>query len=164
MRSELKRKTQKIRTYLVDVIESQTYVTMSHDLELSVVAKVMYLQYGDVNPGDEKKVERYERKLDEWQRDVVSKVGTVPGSRQQSKEEMSEEIYALENNFNGFWCQGDQCLSKRSHWVLHASKTTCWDCMHNPCACRLPLVWDDDELAYYRFFCLLTGKQRRMSG
>lgn len=129
-------------------------------LELSLVAQVMYLQYGDVNPGDEEKVARYERKLEEWKRDVVDKA-PIPGLGQRTKEEMSNDMWQCENDFNGFWCQGDQCLTKRSHWVLHESATTCWECMHDPCACRLPLVWDDDETAYYRFFLSVDGKTKR---
>jgi hypothetical protein len=39
--------------------------------ELPLVSQVMYLREGDVKPGDEAKVERLERKLSEWKRNVV---------------------------------------------------------------------------------------------
>jgi hypothetical protein len=29
--------------------------------------------------------------------------------------------------------------------------------MHDPCACRAPLVWDVSENAYYRFFLSVNG-------
>ena len=131
------------------------------NLNLFLVGQIMYLQYGDVNPGDEEKVARYERKISEWKRDVVDNLLTLPKLGQPTKEEMSHDIFKLENGFNGFWCQGDQCLTNRSHWVLHESKTTCWECMHDPCACKLPLVWDEDERAYYRFFLSVDGKTKR---
>jgi hypothetical protein len=35
--------------------------------------------------------------------------------------------------------------------VVNESATNCWNCMHDPCACNTPLVWDNDESAYYVF-------------
>jgi hypothetical protein len=83
-------------TYLL-VVRKGNYGKMSDlKLELSLVAQVMYLQYGDVNPGDEEKVARYERKLEEWKRDVVDKA-PIPGLGQRTKEEMSNDMWQCEN-------------------------------------------------------------------
>jgi hypothetical protein len=40
-------------------------------LDLPLVSLVMYLQEGEVNPGDEGKVIRFEKKMSDWRRDVV---------------------------------------------------------------------------------------------
>jgi hypothetical protein len=40
-------------------------------LDLDVVSQVFYLREGEVNPGDEAKVERLETKLSDWYRNVV---------------------------------------------------------------------------------------------
>jgi hypothetical protein len=34
-------------------------------------------------------------------------------------------------------------------------------CMHDPCACRAPLEWDDDESAYFSFFLSCDGLTKR---
>jgi hypothetical protein len=48
-------------------------IVMSIRLDLDLVSQIMYLREGDINPGDEEKVDRYEKKIAEWQRDVVEK-------------------------------------------------------------------------------------------
>jgi hypothetical protein len=44
-------------------------------LELDLVSQVMHLREGEVEPGDEAKVVRLERKLSDWKRDGVDRVG-----------------------------------------------------------------------------------------
>jgi hypothetical protein len=34
--------------------------------------------------------------------------------------------------------------------------------MHDPCACNPPLVWDEEEKAYYSFFLSYDGKTKRI--
>jgi hypothetical protein len=134
---------------------------MSNDL--SLVCQIMYLSEGFVSPGDEDKIARLEKKISEWKRDVVDKenkkINCLP--RNPTKEEMASEFSALENNFDGYWCEGEECKCLRTHWVIHASASTCWDCMHDPCACSPPLVWDDMEKAYFRFFLSCDGKIKK---
>jgi hypothetical protein len=43
-------------------------------LELCLIGKIMYLEEGQIQPGDEEKVDRAERKISEWQRNVRSLV------------------------------------------------------------------------------------------
>jgi hypothetical protein len=40
-------------------------------IDLPLVSLVMYLQEGEINPGDEGKVIRFEKKMSDWRRDVV---------------------------------------------------------------------------------------------
>ncbi len=111
-------------------------------LDLCVVSQVMYLSDREVNPGDEGKVVRFETKLADWKRDVVNKAIFRPTSTVQTKMEMVSDLSAIENNFGGYWCEGEKCMSNHTHWVLYTSKTLCWECSHDPCACPPPLVWD----------------------
>jgi hypothetical protein len=69
--------------------------------ELPLVSQVMYLREGDVKPGDEAKVERLERKLLEWKRNVVRVGKKMPTS---SREEMAFDMADVENNLEGYWC------------------------------------------------------------
>jgi hypothetical protein len=94
----------------------------------------------------------------DWKRDVVVK----GADNQPATEDMSHEMNKLQNNFDGYWCEGDKCGCKRTHWVINESDTNCWDCMHNPCACNPPLVWDEEEKAYYSFFLSCDGKTKRI--
>jgi hypothetical protein len=120
----------------------------------------MYLLEGEVNPGDEGKVIRFEKKMLDWRCDVVG------GSTNFTRKEMSLDMCQVENSFNGYRCKGVKCLCARICWVLHESESFCWDCMQDPCACSTPLVWDATEQAYYFFFffCLAMVKQRRTFG
>jgi hypothetical protein len=52
-------------------------------LELDLVSQVMYLRDGEVNSGDEAKVERLESKMSDWKRDVIG------DSKNFTREEMS---------------------------------------------------------------------------
>ena len=74
---------------------------------------------------------------------------------------MPLDLFNLENNFNGYWHEGEKCRCTRTHWVIHDSKSNCWECMHDPCACILPLVWDISEQAYYRCFLSTDGKTKK---
>jgi hypothetical protein len=134
---------------------------MSSDLEMSAVCKIMYHTEGYIYPGDEEKVRRYEQKIAEWKRDVFDKKPKMEGAAEPTKKELADEFWELENSFSGYWCEGEECMCKRTHWVIHASVTTCWECMHDPCACRGPLVWDEVEKAYYRFFLSCDGKTKK---
>jgi hypothetical protein len=78
-----------------------------------------------------------------------------------TKMEILEAFSQIEHNFEGYWCQGEECKCERAHWVIHDSKSTCWECMHDPCACRGPLVWDEDESAYYCFFLSCDGQVKK---
>ena len=66
----------------------------------------------------------------------------------------------LESKFCRYWCEGETCACTRTHWVIHARDTNCWECMHDPCACRPPLFWDSDEKAYYSLFLSSDGKTK----
>ena len=127
-------------------------------LDLPLVSMVMYLQDGEVNHGDEGRAVRFEKKMLDWRRDIVG------GSKVVTRKEMFTDMCQVENGVKGYWCEGVRCLCARTHWVLQASESFCWDCMHDPCACSTMLVWDKTEEAYYRFFCLAMVKQRRMFG
>jgi hypothetical protein len=96
----------------------------------------MYLYEGEVNPQDEETVIRYEKKILDQKCNIIDENTT----KLPTKEEMSSELFQLENSFNGYWCEGEKCGCSRKHWVVHASKTNCWDCMHDPGARSLPLV------------------------
>jgi hypothetical protein len=57
--------------------------------ELPLVSQVMYFREGEVGPSDEAKVERLKRKLWDWKRDVVARVGK--GLPTPSREDMASE-------------------------------------------------------------------------
>ena len=125
----------------------------------------MYLTEGQVTPGDEDKVDRFEKKISEWKRDVEGKNWVKPPKYdkhhtrpQKWKTEVANAFFELERAYGGYWCEGEECECPRSHWVIFASKTTCWDCMHDPCTCRGPLEWDEAENAYSRFFLSCDGR------
>jgi hypothetical protein len=130
-------------------------------LDFDVVSQIMYERDAQVQPGDEPKVARYKSKMFDWKRDVVVK----GADNQATAEDMSYEMNKLQNNFDGYWCEGYKCGCKRTHWVINESETNCWDCMHDPCACNpplvYPLVWDEEEKAYYSFFLSCDGKTKR---
>jgi hypothetical protein len=123
-------------------------------LDMDLVSQVMYIQYGEVNPGDEAKVGRLESKMSDWKRDVKG------DSKNFTRDEISSDLHEVEKNFDGYWCKGVKCACKRTHWVIRESETNCWDCMHDPCACNPPLEWDEAEKAYFRFFLSCDGKTK----
>jgi hypothetical protein len=128
---------------------------MSIHLELCAVSKIMYLREGEVVPGEEAKIARFEKKMADWQRDVVDKnllVKTEP-----VKEEISNAMFRLERSFGGYWCEGEECVCPQTHWVFNESAGNCYKCNHDPCACNPPLVWDEEESAYYSFFLSSDG-------
>jgi hypothetical protein len=138
-------------------------------LELCVISQIMYLEEGEIQPGDEEKVDRFEKKISEWQRDVVGKDLVKPPTYDSQnvrpkkwKTEICNAFHEIERDFGGYWCQGEECQCNRSHWVIHASATTCWECMHDPCACDGPLIWDEAENAYYRFFVSGDGMVKQI--
>jgi hypothetical protein len=45
--------------------------------------------------------------------------------------------------------------------VINKSEANYWDCMHDPCACNPPLIWDLEEKAYCSFFLSCDGKAKR---
>ena len=132
-------------------------------LDLCLVSQVMYLRDGEINPGDEAKVARLEKKIMDWKRDIVDNENqnyaesTEPKPTIPTRLEMTNDMLELENKFNGYWCEGEKCGALRTHWVLNESISNCWSCMHDPCACSPPLVWDEAENAYYRFFLSCDG-------
>jgi hypothetical protein len=65
-----------------------------------------------------------------------------------SREDMASAMVDVENNLEGYWCEGEKCMNSRTHCVLHSSEMICWDCRYDPCACLAPLVWDEAEQAY----------------
>jgi hypothetical protein len=67
--------------------------------QLPLVSQVMYFRDGEVEAGDEAKVERLERKLWDWKRDVVARVGK--GSLTPSREDMASDMVQVENNLLG---------------------------------------------------------------
>ena len=75
-------------------------------------------------------------------------------------DKISFDLHQVEKNFDGYWCEGDKCACKRTHWVIHESESNCWECMHDPCACNPPLEWDQAEKAYFRFFLSCDGKTK----
>jgi hypothetical protein len=123
-------------------------------LQLDLVSQVMYIQYGEVNPGDEAKVERLKSKMLDWKRNVIG------DSKNFMRDEILLDLHQVEKNFNGYWCEGVKCACNRMHWVIHKSETNCWDCMHNPCACNPPLEWDQAQKVYFCFFLYCDGKTK----
>jgi hypothetical protein len=123
-------------------------------LKLDLVSQVMYIRNGEVNPGDEAKVERLESKMSDWKRYVIG------DSKNFTRDEISFDLHQVEKNFDGYWCEGDKCACKRTHWVIHESESNCWECMHDPCACNPPLELDQAEKAYFRFFLSCDGKTK----
>lgn len=59
---------------------------MSLELDLSLVGQIEYLDGGDVEPGDENKVIRFEKKIAEWKRDVVDKKQKLPGDKRKHQQ------------------------------------------------------------------------------
>ena len=133
---------------------------MSRDLDL--VSQIIYLRDGEINPGDEAKAVRCDNKIADWKRDVVDHVDKTKDSsvlgEKPTKEEITSALFKLEGNFAGYWCEGKECACDRTHWVIHARESHCWDCMHDPCACRAPLFWDHQENAYYRVLLSSNSK------
>ncbi len=86
--------------------------------------------------------------MSDRKRDVVGESKNFTG------EDMSADMFRVENSFDGYWCEGVKCCLDRTHWVLHESESNCWDCMHYPCGCSPPLVWDEAEKAYCHFLIL----------
>jgi hypothetical protein len=87
-------------------------------LDLDVVSQVLYLREGEVNPGDKAKVERLETRLSDWYRDVVQKVGKNKSVSEKPKQkDMLADSFEVENGFKGYWCEGEKCVSHRTHWV-----------------------------------------------
>jgi hypothetical protein len=70
--------------------------------ELDLVSQVMYLREGEVEPGDEAKVERLERKLSDWKRDVVDRVPVGKELPTQSKEDMASNVVQVESGLGGY--------------------------------------------------------------
>jgi hypothetical protein len=68
--------------------------------ELPLVSQVMYLREGVVKPSDEAKVERFERKLSDWKRDVMDRVGKELPTP--SKKDMASDSVHVENNLEGY--------------------------------------------------------------
>jgi hypothetical protein len=95
----------------VELPRTVSEATMS--LNLPLVSLVKYLQEGEVNPGDEGKVIRFEKKMLDWRRDVVG------GSKNFTRKDMSSDMCQVENSFDGYWCKGVKCLFARTHRVLH---------------------------------------------
>ncbi len=63
-------------------------------LDLVVVNQVLYSREGEVNPGDEAKVERLETQLSDWYRDIVQKVGKNKSvSEKQKREAMLSDSF-----------------------------------------------------------------------
>jgi hypothetical protein len=62
-------------------------------LDLPLVSLAMYLQEGEVNPGDEGKVIRFEKKMSDWRRDVVG------GLKNFRREDMSSGMCKVEKGF-----------------------------------------------------------------
>jgi hypothetical protein len=111
----------------------------------------MYLQEGDVPDNEDKRI-RLETKIEEWRRDVVNPDSKRKNETEPSKMEMTEEFWEIESEYAGYWCEGEKCFCERTHWVLFSSDTCCDECMHDPCACQAPLIWDEGEKAYYRIW------------
>ncbi len=101
-------------------------------LDLPLVSMVMYLQEGEVIPGDEGRVIRFEKKMADWTRDVID------GSKNSTRTEMLPDMLQVENGFVGYGCEGLKCLCSMTHWVLLACEYLSWDILHDPCACIIP--------------------------
>jgi hypothetical protein len=65
-------------------------------LELDLVSQVMYIRNGEVNPGDEVKVERLEIKMSDWKRNVVR------DSKNFTRDKISFDLHQAEKNFDGY--------------------------------------------------------------
>ena len=128
-------------------------------LDLDLVSQIVYLASGKIEEGEEEKVVRLEHKLSDWKRDVVGKKEGLE-STNATKEQMSYAAFELERKMEGYWCEGEKCACTRTHWVFHSSESTCWECMHDPCACQPPLLFDEAENAYYRLFLSADGKMK----
>jgi hypothetical protein len=67
-------------------------------LELDMVSQIMYFQEGEINPGDEKRVDHYERKIADWQHDVVARkrrwVMQPDSKMPPTKQEILEEAFS----------------------------------------------------------------------
>jgi hypothetical protein len=105
---------------------------------------------GEVRRGDVGYLGWFDQRMSDWIRDVGRERTGVGESAFETKKEMSRKMLRVESNFEGYWCQGLTCQCSRSHWVMNESKSNCWDCLHDPCACLPPLLWDEVEQAYYR--------------
>ena len=81
-------------------------------VDLPLVSQVMYLREGGVKPGDEARVERLERKISDWERDLSRE---VKKERTTSREDLASDMVNTENNLKGYWCEGEKCLSSRTH-------------------------------------------------
>jgi hypothetical protein len=109
--------------------------------ELPLVSQVMYFREGEVEPGDEAKVERLERKLWDWKRDVLARVGK--GLPTLSREDMASHMVQVENNLEGYWCKGEKCMSSsRTHWVLDGNRNNerAWSAQNQIDKENLPVV------------------------
>jgi hypothetical protein len=80
--------------------------------ELPLVSQVMYLREGVVKPGDKARVERLERKMFDFERNVA-RVGKKKQTL--SREDIASDMAGVENKLEGYWCEGDKCLSSCTH-------------------------------------------------
>jgi hypothetical protein len=122
---------------------------MSKDLDC--ISVLMYLGEGQ-QPANENKRLRLEKKISEWKRDVVLPKQSSPGFVLPSKQDMASDFFQMEWEHTAYWCEGEECYCKRTHWVVFSKDSFCYECMHDPCACRPPLFWDESEDAYFRLF------------
>jgi hypothetical protein len=77
--------------------EVRTYPIVIMSLDLSLLSRIMNLPEGEVNAGDEEKVIQFEKRLEDWQRNVVDgKLNKMP-----TREDMASDLFILEDNFNG---------------------------------------------------------------
>jgi hypothetical protein len=127
-------------------------------LNLDAVSQVVC--EGEVNPGNKAKVVRLETKRSNWYHNIVEKVINKYGSKKRTREAMFVDLLQVENRMEEYWCEGKKCVSNCIHWVLHSSKMICRKYRYDPCACSSPLVWDESEHAYYRFFLSCDGKTK----
>jgi hypothetical protein len=105
----------------------------------------------DEDHHDQVQVANLERKVADWLRDVVRKdVGQMGASRYLTKKSICNSMLRVEEGFEGYWCEGKSCECERTHWVMNESESHCWECLHDPCVCIPPLMWDKGEEAYYR--------------
>jgi hypothetical protein len=80
---------------------------MTMSLDLALVSQIMYLREGEINPGDDDKVIRYEKKMADWKCDVVDrKLNKVPTREDMSSASMEtgvrrREVRLLENSLGG---------------------------------------------------------------
>jgi hypothetical protein len=117
----------------------------------------MYLREGEVNPGDEAKVIQYEKNIRMETRCFGGKL----------REDAVEGPNCYRHYQTRKWLQrilvrGSQMrVPEKSLGRLYSSKSNCWDCMHDPCACNPPLVWDDEENGCYSFFLSCDGRTKR---